>query len=219
MRGCGSTHLPVLACMPGPAASSRKRQSKRNRKSCEEPIQTASYLPTLDLDSISSSRDDALEPYWNDHCEANQSIWWLPHRIASRGQGSRSSSTSSNFQEVQSSFWKKTDRPSSSTSEHSLLLSFPTAIPSTEGPVIKGTRETRVYPKNEAYLVELIRQQRKAYNLAIACFKEAARHPELRKSDDMKKTNLRSIIREYVHNEVAGRLCPLDATRPCCRPS
>jgi putative transposase len=90
-------------------------------------------------------------------------------------------------------------------SERSLRLSLPIATPSTASAVIKGTRKIRVFPKNESYLLELIRQQRRAYNLAVACFRESDAHPELRKSEEMKKTVLRGIIREFVRDEVVDR--------------
>ena len=71
--------------------------------------------------------------------------------------------------------------------------------------LVKGTRKIRVYPKDKEFLLGLIRQQRRAYNLAIGCFREADKglipydHPDLR------KTQLRKIIRDFVADECSER--------------
>ena len=70
---------------------------------------------------------------------------------------------------------------------------------------VKGTRKIRVFPKNPDFLIELIRQQRRAYNLAIACFRESDQYPDLRKSHDLKQTALRATIRDFVRSEVLER--------------
>lgn len=158
---------------------------------------------TLGLDSI--SRDVALSPYWSERCEENQSNWWLPHQTASQGQDSRLLRGSLNYQEVQSSFWKKTIQPTSSMYPTSYPISLLSATPFMESVLVKGTKKIRVYPKNEAILEEYIRQQRRAYNLAIACFEEQGNHPELRKDVDYEKKALRPTIREFVKNEVCDR--------------
>ena len=54
-------------------------------------------------------------------------------------------------------------------------------------------------------LIELIRHQRREYNLAIACFIEADRGLTDRKGDDLKQTALRATIRDFVRAEVAER--------------
>jgi len=158
---------------------------------------------TLDLDSI--SRDEALSPYWNECCKENQSNWWLPHQIVSRGQDSQLSNISSNYQEVQSNFWKKTIRPINSTYPISYPILLPSATQFMESVLVKGTKKIRVYPKNKNYLLEVIRQQRRAYNLAIACFQEQDKHVELRGNDDYAKSSLRKTIREFVKSEVEER--------------
>lgn len=158
---------------------------------------------TLDLDSI--SRDEALSPYWSERCEENQSNWWLPHQIASQGRDSQSSSTLSNYQEVQSNFWKKTIRPINSTYPISYPISLPSATQFMESVLVKGTKKIRVYPKNKDYLLEVIRQQRRAYNLAIACFEEQDRNVGLRKDPAYDKSPLRKTIREFVKSEVEER--------------
>lgn len=157
----------------------------------------------LDLDLI--SRDVALSPYWNERCEENQSRWWLPHRIVSQGLVFQSSNTSSNYQEVQSSFWKKTIQPINSTYPISYPISLPSATPFMESVLVKGTKKIRVYPKNKDYLLEVIRQQRRAYNLAIACFIEQDEHKELRQDPSYDKSSLRKTIREFVKSEVEER--------------
>lgn len=154
---------------------------------------------TLDLDSI--SRDGALSPYWSERCEENQSNWWLPHQIASQGRDSQSS----NYQEVQSSFWKKTIQPISSMYPISYPISLPSATPFMESVIVKGTKKIRVYPKNKRYLLEVIRQQRRAYNLAIACFVEQDEHVDLRNDSSYDKSHLRKTIREFVKSEVEER--------------
>lgn len=158
---------------------------------------------TLDLDSI--SRDEDLSPYWSVRCEENQSNWWLPHQIASQGQDSQLLRGSLNYQEVQSSFWKKTIQPINSIYPTSYPISLPSATPFMESVLIKGTKKIRVYPKNKDYLLEVIRQQRRAYNLAIACFIEQDEHKELRQDKDYDKSSLRKTIREFVKSEVEER--------------
>lgn len=158
---------------------------------------------TLDLGSI--SRDEALSPYWNEHCEENQSNWWLPRQTVSQGLDSRSLNTSSNYQEVQSSFWKKTIHPINSTYPISYPISLPSATPFMESVLVKGTKKIRVYPKNKDYLLEVIRQQRRAYNLAVACFIEQDMRVELRNDSSYDKSLLRKTIREFVKSEVEER--------------
>ena len=62
-----------------------------------------------------------------------------------------------------------------------------------------------MYPKNKDYLLEVIRQQRRAYNLAIACFIEQDEHKELRQDPSYDKSSLRKTIREFVKSEVEER--------------
>ena len=158
---------------------------------------------TLDPDLISKDQD--LSPYWNARCKANQSNWWLPHQTVSHGPGSRSSGTSSNFREVVSNCWKKTIVPSNSTFDISLRISFPSATLSMASALVKGTRKIRVYPKNEVFLTGLIRQQRRAYNLAIACFREADNGLIPYDDPELRKTELRRTIRNFVADECRER--------------
>lgn len=51
----------------------------------------------------------------------------------------------------------------------------------------------------------MIRQQRRAYNLAIACFREQDEYKELRKDPSYDKSSLRKTIREFVKSEVEER--------------
>ncbi|MBO9428341.1 zinc ribbon domain-containing protein [Sulfitobacter sp. R18_1] len=201
--GSGSTSIQIsLSTLESQAKNSNPHSTPKS-KSCGKNTQKQSLSVTLPLVSISN--DEALSPYWNAHCEANQSEWWLPHRIASPDPDSLSSGTSLNYREVESSFWKKTIKPIRSMFENSLRLSLPSATPFTESARIKGTRKIRVFPKDEEYLIELCRQHRRAYNLTIACFIEADRGLVDRKGDDLKKINLRRTIREFVASEVAER--------------
>ena len=132
-------------------------------------------------------------------------MWWLPHRTASPGLASRSSGTSSNFREEASSFWKRTIFPTRSTCDASLRISLPSATPTTASVLVKGTRKIRAYPKTPDLLHELIRQQRRAYNLAIACFREADTGLVDPKGPELKQTALRATIRDFVRSEVQER--------------
>ena len=158
---------------------------------------------TLDPDSISS--DEALSPYWNELCAERQSMWWLPHRTASPARATHSSGTSSNFREEASNFWKRTIFPTGSTSVASLRLSLPSVTPAMGSVLVKGTRKIRAYPKDPELLHELVRQQRRAYNLAIACFIEADRGLVDPGGPDLKQTALRATIRAFVRSEVEER--------------
>ncbi len=71
--------------------------------------------------------------------------------------------------------------------------------------LVKGTRKIRVYPKDETFLISLIRQQRRAYNLAIACFIEADKGLVSYDDPELRKTPLRRTIREFVAAECAER--------------
>ena len=132
-------------------------------------------------------------------------MWWLPRQTASPGRATRSSGTSSNFREEASSFWKRTIFPTSSTCATSLRISLPSATPTTASVLVKGTRKIRAYPRNPGLLHELIRQQRRAYNLAIACFREADEGFVDPKGANLKQTALRATIREFVRSEVHER--------------
>ncbi len=158
---------------------------------------------TLDPESIAS--DDALSPYWNGRCAEMQSKWWLPHRTMSPGQSACPPGMSSNFREEASDFWKRTIFPTSSTCDASLRISLPSATPTTASVLVKGTRKIRAYPKNPDLLHEMVRQQRRAYNLAIACFREADTGLVDPKGPDLKQTALRATIRDYVRSEVHER--------------
>ena len=171
--------------------------------SCATGIQMDTLSVTLDPDSISS--DEALSPYWNELCAERQSMWWLPHRIASPDPATRSSGTSSNFREEASSFWKRTIFPTGSTCDASLRISLPSATPATASVLVKGTRRIRAYPKNPDLLHEMVRQQRRACNLAVACFREADEGLVDPKGPDPKQTALRATIRDFVRCEVQER--------------
>ena len=132
-------------------------------------------------------------------------MWWLPHRTASPGPAARSSGTSSNFREEASSFWKRTIFPTGPASAASLRISLPSSTPVTASVLVKATRKIRAYPKNPDLLHELVRQQRRAYNLAVACFREADDGLVDPKGSDLKQTALRATIRDFVRSEVEER--------------
>ena len=180
-------------------------QSKLKSGYCSKDIQKQSFSVTLDQVSIAT--DQTIEGYWNEHCAEKQSRWWLPHRIGSQERDSLSSSVSSNYREEKSAFWKKRIVPTSSTSDISSLTLLPSATLKVGREVVKGTRKIRIYPKNvsvKEMCVELLRQQRRAYNLIIECFEEADTRPWLR-NEDLDKKNLRPLVRDHVRDEVAER--------------
>ena len=157
------------------------------------------------LDPVAIAGDDVLSPYWNAGCAEMESKWWLPHRTASPGPAARPSGTSSNFREEASSFWKRTIFPTSSTCDASLRISLPSATPVTASVLVKATRKIRAYPKNPDLLHEMVHQQRRAYNLAVACFREADDGHVNPRGPDLKRTALRATIRECVRDEVGER--------------
>ncbi|NIJ40237.1 putative transposase [Parvibaculum indicum] len=201
VSGCGSIPKPASISV---SEAQNNGLLSTSGKAASSPATRAREL-CVTLDPVSISGDQGFTPYWNARCAESQSMWWLPHQVGSRGQGSRSSATSSNFQEAASNFWKKTIVPSRSTSNISLCLSFASATSCTARGQVKGTRKIRVYPRGESFFFALIRQQRRAYNLAIGCFIEADKgfvdynHPDLRKIE------LRRTIREFVAAECAER--------------
>ncbi len=158
---------------------------------------------TLDPESIEG--DEALSPYWNGPCAEMQSMWWLPHRTASPGQSACPPGMPSNFREEASSFWKRAIIPSGPASAASLRISLPPGTPVTASVLVKATRKIRAYPKNPDLLHELVRQQRRAYNLAVACFREADKGLVDPKGPDLKRTALRATIRDFVRSEAHER--------------
>ncbi|WP_084513953.1 zinc ribbon domain-containing protein [Salipiger mucosus] len=70
---------------------------------------------------------------------------------------------------------------------------------------IKGTEKIRVYPRDEAFVIGLCRQHRRAYNQAIGCFVEADEGYIDRNDPDLRKVNLRRIIRDFVRAEAHER--------------
>ncbi len=171
--------------------------------SCANGIPTDTLSVTLDPDSISG--DEALSPYWNGLCAERQSKWWPPHRTASPGKSACPAEMPSNFREEASGFWKRRIIPSGPASAASLRISFPAGTPVTASVLVKGTRKIRAYPKNPGLLHELVRQQRRAYNLAVACFREADDGLVDQKGPDLKRTALRATIRDFVRSEVEER--------------
>ena len=71
--------------------------------------------------------------------------------------------------------------------------------------LVKGTRKIRACPKDPDLLHELVRQQRRADNLAIACFIEADRGLVDPNGPDLGQIVLRSTIRAFVRSEVEER--------------
>jgi hypothetical protein len=83
--------------------------------------------------------------------------------------------------------------------------------------LVKGTRKIRVYPKDKEFLLGLIRQQRRAYNLAIGCFREADKGLIPYDHPDLQKTQLRKIIRDFVADECSERnVSPPISETPRC---
>ena len=111
----------------------------------------------------------------------------------------------SNFREEASSFRKRAIIPSGPASAASLRISLPPETPVTASVLIKGTRKIRAYPKDPDLLHEMVRQQRRAYNLAIACFREADAGLVDPKGPDLKRTALRATVRDFVRSEVEER--------------
>ena len=193
-------------CTLESVVQSKSLPLKLNPSCLEKNILQANSFPTLDPVLIST--DVSLSAYWNKSCKENQFIWWLPHQIELPEQGSLSSNVLSNYKEVESNFWKKKSAPICLTQNNSLHISLPSVTQCIESEVVKGTRKIRLYPKSseaKEELLEIIRQQRRAYNLAIGCFEETDRHPELRTSPDLSKIELRKTIREFVKSEVEER--------------
>ena len=71
--------------------------------------------------------------------------------------------------------------------------------------MVKGTRRIRACPKTPDRLHELIRQQRRACNLAVAGFREADEGRVDPKGPELKPTALRATIHDFVRSEVHER--------------
>ncbi|MXX91382.1 MAG: hypothetical protein F4Y68_19420 [Boseongicola sp. SB0665_bin_10] len=162
-------------------------------------------MPPVALDPAAITGDEALSPCWNARCAERQSTWWLPHRTASPGQDVRTSDMPSNFREEASGFWKRTINPSGPAFAASLRISLPSKTPVTAGVLVNGTRKIRACPKNPDLPHEMVRQQRRACNLAAACFREADEGLVDHRGTDLKRTGLRATIRDFVRSEVEER--------------
>ncbi len=75
--------------------------------------------------------------------------------------------------------------------------------------VVKGTGKIGACPKNPELLHELVRQQRRACNLAISCFMEADRGLVEPQGPDLGQTALRATIRDFVRSGRTSAGCPL----------
>ncbi len=203
IAGSGSLSIPTPSSAPACPAPGRSHPLTPRSDSCATDIPTETLSVTLDPDSISS--DEALSPYWNGPCAEMQSMWWLPHRTASPSQSACSPEMPSNFREEASSFWKRTIIPSGPASAASLRISLPPETPVTASVLVKATRKIRACPKDPDLLHELVRQQRRACNLAVACFREADGGLVDPQGPDLKQTALRATIRDFVRSEVQER--------------
>lgn len=144
-------------------------------------IQRPNLKPTLPVDLI--SQDTAIKPFWNELSTAIHSTLWQPHRIELPEQDSNSSNGWLNYQEAESSFWKKKIQPSNLTQKHSLPSLPALSIRITENEVRKDekplqetiSQKIRIYPKNERLWFDSLNLFRRAYNLSIEFFKKGTK--------------------------------------------
>ena len=68
---------------PGSLPASRGRRSTSSVSKSKKPTRKPKSLPTSALVSISSEKD--LLPYWNEQCQALQSMLWCPTPIDCHG--------------------------------------------------------------------------------------------------------------------------------------
>ncbi len=142
---------------------------------------------SLTLPSYSSLNEKECKPFWNQECEDLQSYSWLPKKT----------NKNSNYLEDNSRFWVKRITPvESETSVLSILT--PSVSINIEGEKTKviASKKIRIYPKNPELYNQAIVLNRRAYNLAIECYKE-----DKYKDENNKPLDLRPQIKEIVLNE------------------
>ena len=160
------------------------------------PLAAPAPHPVLDPALVEA--DEAVQPYFNGGCAAHQDIWWLPHTR-------RDGMSNHRVDRGASAFWRKAVVPAGPGHARSLPIALPGATPSIGSVKVVAARRIRIYPRDEALFGELLRQHRRAYNLAIACIREADERPELRGGEDLREYTLRRTIRDFLRAEAAER--------------
>ncbi|MDE0523995.1 MAG: hypothetical protein OXH79_18775 [Boseongicola sp.] len=202
-KGIAGSGVPSEAgedCDPRPTPENERRF---------DGIRTDELSVALDPESIAG--DDALPPRWNARRAEMQSMWWLPHRTAAPGHDVRPSDMPSSCRGEASCFWTRTILPAGPASAASLRIWLPSATPVTASGLVKGTRRIRTCPKIPELLHEMVRRQRRAYNLAIACFREADAGLAEPKGPDLKRTALHALSIWLSSKKPIGQidqLCP-----------
>jgi len=157
-------------------------QSKNKLNCYQKNIQNMNNSLILPLLSTLNEKD--LKPYWNVQCQELQSKLWLPHKIDLQEVGLGLSNGLSNYMEEKLSQWIKRVKPKNSTQQSLSVLLPASAIPTMEkGQLggrrkkkipnnhILGVKKIRIYPKNEDKYKQALSLYRRAYNLAIAYYK------------------------------------------------
>lgn len=189
-------------CGPGPTPENGRRF---------DGIRTDELSVALDPESVTG--DDALSSCWNGLCAAMQSVWSLPHRTASPGRDVLPSEMSSKFRGDSSRLWTMKILPAGPASAASLRIWLPSATPVTASVLVKGTRRIRTEPKNPELLHEMVRQQPRAHNLAIARFREADAGLVDPKGPDLKRAALRALS---IWLSSKKPICQMDQLCPNC---
>jgi len=168
-------------------------QSKSRLNSYQKSIQNMNS--SLILPQLSTLKEKDLKPYWNMQCQELQSKLWLPHKIDSQKVDFNSSDGLSNYTEEKLSYWIKKLKPKNLTQPNLSVLLPASATPTMEKGQPKGRRKReiadnhilgvkkiRIYPENEAKYMEALSLYRRAYNLAIAYYKENSIKNDIRAS-------------------------------------
>ena len=192
----GKSQKRSWSCTPVCPQVSKSALSKLKDNCCSEITRVGVSCQTLDPGSI--SKDEALSPYWNKQCRAQQSNWFLPHQTESPGVGSRSSKPLLNFMVEKSSFWKKTFRPKDLISKpYSVFSLASVTLSQANGQVEENAcKKIRVYPSEPWKVDRQIDACRRAYNKCVKVFREWAKGAK-----PVDFTKLRREVREFVKNE------------------
>ena len=123
----------------------------------------------------------------------------------------------SNFRGDASRFWTMKILPAGPASPASLRIWLLSATPVTASVLVKGTRRIRTYPEIPELLHEMVRQQRRACNHAIACFREVDAGPGGSEGGrTWKRTALRALS---VWPSSKKPICQLDQLCPNSNPN
>ena len=168
ITGCGLTSQLSLSSTQEFQVPSKKHlwQDKNN---CSK-TNIHSLNLSLTLPPVLTKIDEVIKPFWNPLSLILHNMLWQPLRIELPEPALLSFSGSSNYQEVESNFWKNRIIPSNLTPKRLSLSLLASSTLTTENAVqadVITSKKIRIYPENEILWFGSLNLYRRAYNLTI----------------------------------------------------